>query len=80
MKLLKAATPVPGPIMITGTGTWEGGIGFGSFMVPLVNQRGIGSDVFGSWEASQVEQRPLFFLLNLVSYSVTAMVKWTSPG
>ena len=47
-------------------------------MVPFENQTGTTDDTSGESDESQVEQTPYFFLLNLVRYSVTAIVMCTS--
>jgi hypothetical protein len=45
MKLLKAATPVPGPIIIIGGGWPKPESYFGNFIVPLANHTGTDSSV-----------------------------------
>jgi hypothetical protein len=47
----------------------------GIFIVPFLSQIGIGSDYKGFCSFNQNEQTPLLYLLNYVSYSVTAIVK-----
>ncbi len=64
MKLRKAATPVPGPIIMIGGACPMPGSGFGNFIVPLANQTGTISSVVEL--ANQEEQIPFLCLLNFV--------------
>ena len=75
MKLLNAAMPVPGATMINGVS-----IVFGKVKEPFFSHTGIGSFCSDSCLLSQYEHIPFFSLLNLVVYSVTAIVTCAFPG
>ena len=65
---LNAATPVPGPTMISG-------LSVGKVIVPFFNHTG--TFVSALEPAKNPEQTPVIYLLNGVSYSVTAIVRST---
>ena len=75
MKLLKAAMPVPGATMINGVS-----IVLGKVKEPFFSHTGIGSVCSALCLLSQYEHIPFFSRLNLVVYSVTAMVTCALSG